>query len=74
MEEFEIDMENVGVTLNDSDGNQVTIRQVKDSYETVHIITKVLGQGGQGLVCLTENKEVVVKFALDFMGQLISHE
>lgn len=74
MEEFEIDMENVGVTLNDSDGKQVTIRQVKDSYETVHTITKVLGQGGQGLVCLTENKEVVVKFALDSKGQLISHE
>lgn len=64
----------IGVTLNDSDGNAVTIKQVKDSYDTTHIITKTLGQGGQGLVCLTENPEIVVKFALDKKGQLISRE
>ncbi len=63
-----------GVTLSDSDGNQITIRQVKDSFDTTHAIKKVLGQGGQGLVCLTENPEIVVKFALNHKGQLISRD
>lgn len=67
-------IEEAGVTLNDSDGKSVTIRQVKDSFDTTHIITKALGQGGQGLVCLTENSEIVIKFALDSKGQLISRD
>ena len=68
------DTKEIGVTLNDSEGNPVTIKQVKDSFDTTHIITKILGQGGQGLVCLTENSEIVIKFALDSKGQLISRE
>lgn len=68
--------EEFGVTLNDSDGKPVTIKQIKDSYDTVHIITKILkdGMGGQGVVCYTENQKIVVKFALDSKQQLISRE
>lgn len=66
--------EEIGITLNDIDGKPVTIKQVKDSFDATHIITKTLGQGGQGLVCLTENPEIVVKFAFDAKGQLISRE
>ena len=73
-DEKDITEEKIGITLNDSDGNPVTIRQMKDSFDATHIITKTLGQGGQGLVCLTENPEIVVKFALDAKGQLISRE
>ena len=73
--DFEKDKkEDIGVTLNDSDGKMLTIRQVKDSYDTTHIITKLLGQGGQGIVCRTENPEIVVKFTLNHEGQLISRE
>ncbi|MBP5452833.1 MAG: protein kinase [Treponema sp.] len=66
--------EEIGIILNDSDGHPVTIRQVKDSFDATHIITRTLGQGGQGLVCLTKNPEIVVKFALDAKGHLISRE
>ena len=72
MEENE--KEESGVTLKDSEGNVVTIRLVKDSYDTAHVISSKLGEGGQGLVCRTENPELVVKFALDSKGQLISRE
>ncbi len=64
----------IGVTLNDSDGKTITIKQIKDSFDSTHIIQSVLGQGGQGLVCRTENPEIVVKFALNPKGQLISRE
>ena len=67
-------IEEIGITLNDSEGNPVTIRQVKDSFDFTHIITKALKSGGQGLVCWTDNSEIVVKFALDLKGQLISRE
>ena len=64
----------IGVTLNDSDGKTITIKQIKDSFDSIHIIQSVLGQGGQGLVCRTENPEIVVKFALNPKGHVISRE
>ena len=69
-----MDKEIPGIILNDSEGNPDKIFEVKDSFETPHKIKKILGQGGQGVVCRTANPEIVVKFALDPKGQLISRK
>ena len=61
-------------SLCDSEGNTVEIRSVLDSYGYSHDIAKVLGQGGQGVVCLTRNPEIVIKFALDSKGRLICRD
>lgn len=61
-------------SLCDSEGNTVEIRSVLDSYGCSHDIAKVLGQGGQGVVCLTRNPEIVIKFALDSKGRLICRD
>lgn len=59
------------VSLLDSDGVTVEIREVLDSFGVNHSIGKEIGKGGQGLVCHTQNPEIVVKFALGRMGTLI---
>ena len=63
--------ENVFYLL-DSDDKRVELKSVLDSYGYSHVIVKKLSQGGQGVVCLTKNPEVVIKFALDSKGRLIS--
>lgn len=63
-------MEQEGITLSDSEGKPIVLTQVRDSYNKMHKLTKILGQGGQGMVCCTENPEIVVKFVLN-NGQLI---
>ena len=55
-------MDAIGLSATDSDGNPLTIREARDSYNVSHTITKKLGEGGQGLVCMTENPEIVLKF------------
>ncbi len=59
------------VSLLDSDGIMVEIREVLDSFGLNHAMGKELGRGGQGLVCRTQNPEIVVKFALGANGTLI---
>lgn len=66
--------EEIGVSVTESDGKSFILKQVRDSYDFTHIITKELGRGGQGMVCLTENPEVVVKFVLDTKGNVIGRE
>ena len=70
--------EEKGLKWNDSDGKPVRILEVLDSYEKVHKITETLNAGGQGVVCRTENKEIVIKFLLDTtedpQGRLINRE
>lgn len=65
---------NEGLHIAETDGNQITIRQVKDSYDETHIIRKKLGQGGQGVVCVTEDAEIVIKFSLNSKMQIIGRE
>lgn len=65
-------MNDTGLLAIDSDGNPLTIREARDSYNVSHTITKKLGEGGQGLVCMTENPEIVLKFILDGAGSVIS--
>ena len=69
-----MDKRTPGIVLHDSEGNPVKIMEVTDSFGTTHKITKDLKSGGQGVVCLTSNPEIVVKFALDPKSQLISRE
>ncbi|PID27392.1 MAG: hypothetical protein CR982_05460 [Candidatus Cloacimonadota bacterium] len=45
---------------------------VEDEYLYEHRLSKKLGEGGQGLVCATENPLIVVKFVTDRNGNLIS--
>lgn len=67
-------MDAIGLSATDSDGNPLTIREARDSYNVSHTITKKLGEGGQGLVCMTENPEIVLKFILDGAGRVISRD
>lgn len=67
-------MNDIGLSATDSDGNPLAIREVRDSYNVSHTITKKLGEGGQGLVCMTENPEIVLKFILDGAGRVISSD
>lgn len=67
-------MKDLGFSAIDSDGSPLTRREVRDSYNVIHTITKKLGEGGQGLVCMTENPEIVLKFILDGTGRLISKD
>lgn len=64
--------EGTGITLKDTSGNLEKITEVKDSFDKTHRIKKILGQGGQGVVCRTADSEIVVKFVLNPIGQLIS--
>ena len=66
--------EEIGVSVTESDGKTFVLKQVRDSYDFTHIIRKELGRGGQGMVCLTEDKDIVVKFALDTKGNIIGKE
>ena len=66
--------EEIGVSVTESDGHTFVLKQVRDSYDFTHIIRKELGRGGQGMVCLTEDKDIVVKFALDTKGTIIGKE
>ena len=66
--------EEIGVSVTESDGHTFVLKQVRDSYFFTHIIRKELGRGGQGMVCLTEDKDIVVKFALDSKGNIIGKE
>ena len=61
----------VTVSVCDSDGVTVEIREVLDSFGVSHSIGKEIGRGGQGLVCHTQNPEIVVKFALGANATLI---
>ncbi len=47
---------------------------VEDEYLSEHRIAEQLGEGGQGLVCATDNSLVVIKFITDSNGNLISKE
>ena len=64
--------ESIGITLKDTSENLVKITEVTDSFDNMHRIKKVIGQGGQGVVCRTADSEIVVKFVLNPLGQLIS--
>lgn len=43
-----------------------------DNHGYEHTVTKVLGEGGQGMVCLTETPGYVLKFVSDDNGNLFS--
>ncbi len=73
MEENEL-LDEIGVSVTESDGNSIVLKQVRDSYDCSHILTKELGRGGQGMVCLTDEPEIVVKFVFDKQGRVISRE
>ena len=45
-----------------------------DNHGYEHTVTKILGEGGQGMVCLTETPGYVLKFVLDDKGSLLSKE
>lgn len=64
-------MNEFGLSITDSSGHILTIKEVKDSYNFSHVITKELGKGGQGVVCKTENPELVLKFILNKENHVI---
>ena len=41
-----------------------------DNHGYEHIVTKILGEGGQGMVCLTDTPGYVLKFVSDENGNL----
>lgn len=71
---YEKNKKDCSVALLNSDGTTVEIKEVLDSYGMNHFIGKEISRGGQGVVCHTQNPEIVVKFALDANGFLIDRE
>lgn len=45
-----------------------------DNHGYEHIVTKILGEGGQGMVCLTDTPGYVLKFVSDENGNLYSEK
>ena len=45
-----------------------------DNHGYEHTVTKILGEGGQGMVCLTETPGYVLKFVSDENGNLFSEK
>ena len=45
-----------------------------DNYGQKHIVEKILGEGGQGMVCATDTPNYVIKFVTDSTGNLISKD
>ena len=45
-----------------------------DNHGYEHTVTKILGEGGQGFVCLTETSGYVLKFVSDENGNLFSEK
>lgn len=45
-----------------------------DNHGYEHTVTKILGEGGQGMVCLTETPGYVLKFVSDENGTLFSEK
>lgn len=64
----------IGVSVTESDGSTIVLRQVRDSFDHTHIIKSEISRGGQGIVCFTENDDFVIKLTMDSTGNVISKE
>ena len=57
----------IGVSVTESDGEPIVLRQVRDSFGHTHIIKSEPEpkRGGQGIVCFTEDDDFLIKLVLD---------